>query len=88
MGFFEERIDGVVTHEGQTFTCAHCGCIVRFKDNRGLFRAPTMCSYEHKPICQRCARQAVRRVGPCVNVEKRLEHIESRASILRACGIT
>ena len=89
MGHFEERIDGKVTHEGETVSCAHCQAIIRVRDNRGLFVAPEMCSYEHKPLCTPCARIARQRVRPQCggSFADRLERAEARTRFLRSAGI-
>jgi hypothetical protein len=89
VGHFEERIDGVVTHEGETVSCSHCQAIIRVRDNRGLFVAPEMCAYEHKPLCTRCARIARQRVNPQCggSFEDRLERAAARARFLRSAGI-
>jgi len=88
MGFFEEHMADGSVRRGETFTCAHCNSVVEFKDNRGLFKPPTMCAMEHKPLCEVCAARAEKRTdGMCEVFEKKLEKIEARDRMLRAVGV-
>lgn len=86
MGHFEEHLaDGRIRY-GETFTCAHCNGVEEFRDNFGMFKPPTMCASEHKPICEKCAREA-NRIGRCVVFEKKLEKMEARDKFLREAGV-
>lgn len=88
MGFFEEHMADGSVRRGETFTCSHCNSPEEFKDDRGTkFEAPALCSKcGPKMICKRCAR-IVDLTGKCVVWEKRMERIEARAKLLKACGI-
>jgi hypothetical protein len=86
VGFFEEHMADGSVRRGETFTCAHCNGVQEFRDNRGMFKPPTMCSAEHKPLCDHCAR-ATNRLGKCIVFEKKLEAVERRDALLRAAGV-
>jgi hypothetical protein len=86
MGFFEENLADGSVRRGETFTCAHCNNVEEFRDNRGMFKPPTMCAQEHKPICERCAVEA-NQAGKCLVFEKTLEKIEARDRMLRSIGL-
>jgi len=76
-GFVEILTDkGVV--ELQTFTCCHCNTVHKQAVGEDL----AMCIKCYKPVCARCHQH-----GRCIPFEKKLERIESRASILKAAGI-
>ena len=78
MGYFQEIGPYGEITEGNTFTCAHCNDPIEIR--RGM--AFNMCHIEHRRVCDGCHRK-----GICDPFEKKLERIESRASILKAAGI-
>ncbi|HEY8926409.1 MAG TPA: hypothetical protein VIU64_18635 [Polyangia bacterium] len=74
------------TVERDTFTCAHCNCIVTVEprqDPATMGGVCRMCSSSSPAyICAACVD-----LGTCVPFERRLEAEESRGRLLRAAGI-
>lgn len=70
--------DGSV-HEEDTFTCEHCNGVVYLKAQQDP-ASIGFCRMCMKPICGPCAHHG------CTPFEKRMEELERRDRLMRACA--
>jgi hypothetical protein len=72
---------GKATIEKDSFTCVHCNSVVFVSPMRDASEVGGFCMLCMKHICSACAS-----TGACDPFEKKLERMEARDRLLRACG--
>lgn len=78
------RQGGKVLREYDTFTCAHCNCLVVVKTKRiaGVHSVMNWCRHCMKMVCPQCGA-----AGGCDPFEEKLRRVEARYLALRSYGL-
>lgn len=82
MGFFEEKIGGVVVRAGETFTCVHCNAVFEMVRGEPEYRCP---KESWRRVCFACENR-YHPGSTCLGAhfEKRLERMEARDRLRRS----